>query len=387
VDADASRFALGVMSFGKARVWVDEMSFEVVTERPPTPEEVAAREEIQKLNATLDAAVGSGKLDAAIALLAPGAQARSGASSESQSLRAAMEAIQQEIANGVKYLTRSTVTDLRLSGDQAIASVKEETTRIAASGRSEYVSTGRQTWTRTAEGWRLKQVVTLSARMLAPKTDPEEAKAVVAELKKRAVPLATVQAGSGFDDLAAFGKAVGEARIVALGEASHGTREFFQMKHRLLEYLVKEKGFTVFAIEGNWPEALAADRYIKAGEGDAASALASMYFWTWQTEEVRDMVEWMRAFNQAPGQHPTLTFTSFDMQTAKVAAQKALDYLKQYSPTDAAAAESAYAAASALDGGAGTDERAKAAFEQASAVLKTFDARRPAMEKASSPAA
>lgn len=387
VEPDALAIAVGVMSFGKARVWVDDVSFETVTERPPTTEELAAREEIQKLHARMDAALESGKVEAVIALLMPGAQARSGAGSQTQSLASAMEAIKQEIAKGAKYLTRSTVTDLRLSGSDAIATVREESARVMTSGRSEYVSTGRETWTRTPEGWRLKDVVTVSAQMLAPKTDPEAAKAVVAELKQRAVPLATVQAGAEIADLATFGEAVGDARIVALGEASHGTREFFQMKHRLLEYLVKEKGFTVFAIEGNWPEALAADRYIKAGEGDAASALSQMYFWTWQTEEVRDMVEWMRAFNQAPGKHPTLTFTSFDMQIANVAARKALDYLKQVSPPDAAAAEAAYSAASALDGAGMSDDRAKAAFEQASAVVKSFDSRRGAMEQASSPAA
>jgi hypothetical protein len=70
VEPDASAFALGVMSFGKAKVWVDDMSFEVVTERPPTPEEMTAREEIQKLNARLDAAVASGKLEDAIAFCA-----------------------------------------------------------------------------------------------------------------------------------------------------------------------------------------------------------------------------------------------------------------------------------------------------------------------------
>src|SRR5579863_10047984 len=52
---------------------------------------------------------------------------------------------------------------------------------------------------------------------------------------------------------------------------------------------------------------------------DAASALRAMYFWTWQTEEVRAMIEWMRDYNRAPGAHPTLTFTSFDMQTPDVA--------------------------------------------------------------------
>jgi hypothetical protein len=86
---------------------------------------------------------------------------------------------------------------------------------------------------------------------------------VVEELKLRAHKLATAEAGNGFEDLKAFGDAVGDARIVALGEATHGTREFFQMKHRLLEYLVREKGFTVLAREQNWPDALALDRYIE----------------------------------------------------------------------------------------------------------------------------
>jgi erythromycin esterase len=278
---------------------------------------------------------------------------------------------------------------VRLSGDTASVSAKTESGITTASGRRDYSSVSRDTWTRTADGWKFKETLELASRAAAPKFDPEAAKAVAAELKQRAVPLTTVTAGAKMDDLAAFGKAVGDARIVALGEASHGVREFFQMKHRLLEYLVKEKDFTVFAIEGNWPEALAVDRYIKAGEGDARTGLAAMYFWTWQTEEVRDMVEWMRAFNQAPGQHPTLTFTSFDMQTGRVAAQKALDYLKQYSPDDAPAAEAVYAAAAPphSDRGGGPPDPAKGLSEQIAAVLKIFDSKRAGMEKASSPAA
>jgi erythromycin esterase len=279
------------------------------------------------------------------------------------------------------------VTGVRLSGDDAEVSTKSEVVMATATARPAYELTHVDSWTRTADGWRLKESFEISAHAVAAKADPETVKAVVAELKQRAAPLATVLAGAKMDDLAAFGKAVGDARIVALGEASHGTREFFQMKHRLLEYLVKEKGFTVFAIEANWPEALAADRYIKTGAGDAKAALSAMYFWTWNTEEVRDMIEWMRAFNQAPGKHATLTFTSFDMQTGGVAAQQALDYLKRYSAVDAPAAETAYAEVSALDHAGASDGRAPGASERAAAVLKVFDAKRTEMETASSPAA
>ena len=187
------------------------------------------------------------------------------------------------------------------------------------------------------------------SRKMEPPTDPALATAVVAELKRRVVPLQTVEAGKPRTDLAAFGKAVGEARVVALGEATHGTREIFQMKHRMLEYLVNEKWFTMFAIEANWPESEALDRYIKTGEGDPKAGLAAMYFWTWQTEEVLAMVEWMRTYNQAPGKHAILSFTSFDMQTYTVASQKVWAYLQQYGGTEAEAVTAEYVTLAKLD--------------------------------------
>lgn len=164
--------------------------------------------------------------------------------------------------------------------------------------------------------------------------EPAREKELVKELQERAIPITTVEAGHGFEDLAPLDKIVGEARIVALGEASHGTREFFQMKHRMLEYLVNKKGFTVFAIEANWPEAEVADRYIKTGEGNPTAALDAMYFWTWHTREVADMIEWMRNYNKQPGDHPILTFTGFDMQTPDVAAKQVLDYFARADKAD-----------------------------------------------------
>jgi erythromycin esterase len=122
----------------------------------------------------------------------------------------------------------------------------------------------------------------------------EQCAAVVRDLCAHALPFRSALAGNGFDDLTGLDRLIGDARIVALGEASHGTAEFFQMKHRLLEYLVERKGFTVFAIEGNSPEAQVANPLIKTGEGDAGAALAAMYFWTWQTEEVSALLHWMR---------------------------------------------------------------------------------------------
>lgn len=113
-------------------------------------------------------------------------------------------------------------------------------------------------------------------------------------------------------DLALFADIVGNARVVALGESTHGTREFFLVKHRLLEYLVREAGFTVFAIEANQLAVERINRYVHGGEGTAQDAMRAM-FRVWNTEEVLALVHWMRAHNAASPER-TVRFAGFDMQ-------------------------------------------------------------------------
>lgn len=132
-------------------------------------------------------------------------------------------------------------------------------------------------------------------------------------LKSAAKPFATDLAGSGTADLAELGRIVGGARVTAFGEATHGSREFFRMKHRAFEYLVETLGYTHFLIEANMPEARALDRYVATGQGDAAKLLAGLYFWTWNTQEVLDLIQWMRTYNVRAGT-PRLRFFGFDMQ-------------------------------------------------------------------------
>ncbi|MEK7409649.1 MAG: erythromycin esterase family protein [Acidobacteriota bacterium] len=382
IDADAEYLNLGVMSLGRGRAWIDDASLEIV---PPASgaDTGAARDAIQALYRRIDEAYEKGQIDAIAALALP--EATIGSGPIRLPLRAALDQMRALVAKAT-IASRSTVTSARLSGTDAVVSVRNEGSYSSPDGRRAYINTFSDTWTRTAEGWKLKASTQLASRASAPPTDAETTRALAAELKRHAVPLATVQAGNKLDDLAAFGRAVGEARIVALGEATHGTREFFKLKHRLLEYLVKEKGFTVFAIEANWPESLAVDRYIKTGEGDPKAALAGMYFWTWNTQEVLDMIEWMRAYNKAPGDHPILTFTSFDMQTPDVAADRVLEYLRKTAPEEVAAAETAYGEVRKL-GGQMADKAAKGVAEQAEGIVKLLDARREVLVRASSPEA
>src|SRR5215469_16198992 len=78
--------------------------------------------------------------------------------------------------------------------------------------------------------------------------------AAISWLRRNAIPIQTVEAGHGFEDLRALDPVIGNARIVEFGEAAYGTREFSQLKHRILEYLATQKGFTILSIEANMPE-------------------------------------------------------------------------------------------------------------------------------------
>lgn len=176
-----------------------------------------------------------------------------------------------------------------------------------------------------------KEVKDLLAEAEGRKTQPEVTLEQKTEwVKKNAVVFDTAEAGKKIDDLMPLKDLIGDSRIVALGEATHGTREFFQMKHRVLEFLAKEMGFTVFSIEANMPESYRVSDFVLKGRGDPEDLLDGMYFWTWNTEEVRDMILWMRDFNESGEKE--LTFTGFDMQTPDIAMQIVLDFFNENDP-------------------------------------------------------
>jgi len=150
-------------------------------------------------------------------------------------------------------------------------------------------------------------------------------------IRAHAIPLRTVEAGHSFDDMQPLAQVVGDARIVALGEATHGTREFSQLKHRMVEFLASQKGFTIFSIEANMPEAYRLNDFVLNGNGDPKQLLKGMYFWTWDTEEVLDMILWMREFNRSG--KGRIEFTGFDMQTPNVSIDIVRAFVKEHDPS------------------------------------------------------
>jgi len=169
--------------------------------------------------------------------------------------------------------------------------------------------------------------------------------AETAWLRAHAHALTGADPNAEASDLRPIGDVVGDARIVALGEGTHGTSEFFRMKHRLTRYLAMEKGFTLFAIEANMPEARRVNEYVLTGRGDPKAALAGLYFWTWNTQEVLDLIEWMRAYN-ASGKH--IEFWGFDLQTPNVAMDSVRAFVARADGAYAPTLDSAYAAVAAV---------------------------------------
>ena len=144
-----------------------------------------------------------------------------------------------------------------------------------------------------------------------PASNPE----TVSWLKSASFAFATDDPTVPTSDLDPLRSMIGGATIVALGEATHGTREFFRMKHRMLAWLVRNMGFNYFAIEATLPESVNLNHYVQTGEGNPARLLSRLGFWTWNTQEVLDMIEWMRSWN-AGGNTPKVHFVGFDMQMA-----------------------------------------------------------------------
>ena len=153
--------------------------------------------------------------------------------------------------------------------------------------------------------------------------------AIAAWVEANALPFSGTHLSLPHTDIEFLRDLVGDARIVALGENTHGTRDFFEMKARILRFLVEEMGFNTFAIEATWPESRLVDRYVRTGEGDPARLLADLYFWTWNTESVLEMIEWMREHNEAGGD---VGFHGFDMQYPGMALDNVLEYVGEVDP-------------------------------------------------------
>lgn len=163
--------------------------------------------------------------------------------------------------------------------------------------------------------------------------DTDRALTVVSGLTEQVADLDTIAPEADFGNLAALREAFADRKIIGLGEAAHGTRELSKVKHRFLRYLIEELGVRLVGLEANFTETLGVNRYVCRGEGDPKSALEGIYVWTWNTEEMLALLEWLREFNSCRPHNDQVQFYGFDIQYSKGVADAIVDYLERVDPT------------------------------------------------------
>jgi protein-L-isoaspartate(D-aspartate) O-methyltransferase len=137
---------------------------------------------------------------------------------------------------------------------------------------------------------------------------------------------------------------IGDARIVLIGEATHGTSEFYRMRDRISRELTLKKGFRFVAIEGDWPDAARVDHYVRHLEYPPSewTAFARFPTWMWRNNEVRAFVDWLRAHNAPLKSADRVAFHGLDLYSLYDSVRAVLKYLDEVDPATARVARERY---------------------------------------------
>jgi erythromycin esterase-like protein len=149
-------------------------------------------------------------------------------------------------------------------------------------------------------------------------------------------------------DPAFLTRLIGDARIVMLGESTHGTHEFYRLRAQITRRLVEERGFTTVAIEGDWPDAYRVNRYVRGvgDDGSADEALSGFRrfpTWMWRNTEMIELVDWLHTCNSGHEARDQAGFYGLDLYSLHASRAAVLDFLDQVDPEGADRARARYA--------------------------------------------
>ena len=211
-----------------------------------------------------------------------------------------------------------------------------------------------------------------------------KSRALATELRRRTQPLHDAS------DLDPLIDRIGDARYVLLGEASHGTSEYYTWRAELSKRLIREKGFSFVAVEGDWPDCYRVNRYAKSYPSSGATAREVLHAfdrwptWMWANEEIVDLVEWLRRYNDQRrlSEDRRVGFYGLDVYSLWDSMRAVVDYLEHIDPQLAANAKRAYRCFEPY--GEDEQEYARATYlvptsceDEAVSVLRTLRSRAP----------
>jgi erythromycin esterase-like protein len=128
-----------------------------------------------------------------------------------------------------------------------------------------------------------------------------------------------------------------DARLVLIGEASHGTHEFYRMRAELTRSLIARHGFTLVAVEADWPDAYRVNRWVRSASRDQTAEQALDDFtrfprWMWRNRDVVEFITWLRAHNAARRDSARVGFYGLDLYSLRRSIEAVLGYLKKVDP-------------------------------------------------------
>ncbi|WP_156736869.1 erythromycin esterase family protein [Mycobacterium sp. E3298] len=208
--------------------------------------------------------------------------------------------------------------------------------------------------------WDFRQVTDDEVRRLLATPTTGASRGAAARTPADVISRVAIDAPAGVPPQAALDALVGDARIVLIGESSHGTHEFYEARAEITKWLIEEKGFCAVAAEADWPDAYRVNRYVRGiGEDTTADEALSGFerfpAWMWRNTVVRDFVEWLRTRNRLHennGQRQA-GFYGLDLYSLHRSMREVIGYLDKIDPKAAARARERYACfdhASADDG-------------------------------------
>ena len=159
------------------------------------------------------------------------------------------------------------------------------------------------------------------------------------------------------DDYVALLRRLGHRRLVLIGEASHGTHEFYRERIRITKELISSHGVTGVVVEGDWPDAARVDAYVlgRSADPDARRALGGFQrfpAWMWRNTDVAEFIEWLRRHNDRqrdPGRK--VRFCGMDLYSLQTSIEAVLSYLDRVDPVEAARARRRYSCFDDAEGG------------------------------------
>jgi protein-L-isoaspartate(D-aspartate) O-methyltransferase len=148
----------------------------------------------------------------------------------------------------------------------------------------------------------------------------------------------------GGADLDSLLERIGDAKIVLLGEATHGTSEFYRMRERISQELITRRGFRFVAIEGDWPDVARLDHYVRHFEFPPSewTAFARFPTWMWRNNEVRSFVDWLHAHNAERSPQKRVAIYGLDLYSLYTSIGSVLRYLDEVDPDSARIARQRY---------------------------------------------